>query len=144
MGLDAIREMDHIPAAKSFKGGSHLQSVLTKLACVDILAQSQQSRKLTHANHATTGKHRKDDTISYLGQKFTHADIKKIVPVCLSMHEQGGFRNLARTVAVNLYDRTKKELPSTASDKNSLDAGRYLMYKFLATEQWKIFVCQDL
>lgn len=128
--MDTHRELDHIYATRAFRGGNNLTAALARMSCIDVLHPCHEKLRGTKSNQG-----RKDaDGTSFLGHTFTDADLKCIIPVTVSLLEQGGFEDKGRQTPRNLYTKSVTDLPPTILDRNSLDAGKYLLFQYLASD----------
>ena len=130
--LDTQREMDHQAALKGFRKGSQEASILPRMAQVDRLEDSRKVRQQLF-KHESRDQHDSWKTFIPMAWKVSDVDIGYILPTAKMILKKGGLDlTKANDVPMNFYDdKIPKPLPTAVLDDASMNAGHYLIKKYL-------------
>lgn len=122
---DTKRELDHIEALKSFRSGSNMNTVTSRMSMIDNLndTRAQTSRKKSATNDNDC-----------LGWGLTDVDEKHIIPTTSMILRQGGLSIHESHLPVNLYSKVHVQLPPSILDAHSIGTGKYLILRYISQE----------
>ena len=130
--LDAQREMDHRDAIKSFRASSSIDAILQRMSVIDDLQNIQKAR---NSIYQSTKEDRKSVSphmpYVYLGKEVTEKDTKFAVRCAKMILRRDALSLSQNQCPMNAYERNPKPLSECILDRNTLDAGVFLIKRFI-------------
>ena len=128
-GMDALGEMEHIEALRSFRSGGTLSSVIPRMSLIDELNAAHLSRitEKSSLGGSTTPTYEP-------GFEITQTDLKHIIPTAVLITRRGALATEANIIPYNVYNKEKTMLSSAVLDSETISVGKYMVEKYVSKE----------
>ena len=127
---DTKRELDHLEAVKSFRSGSTISSVTSRLSLIDSLNAIHEARTRTRTDSESC-----EEDLDELGWPLSNVDKQHIYRTTSLILRCGGLSLEEITEPKNVYAKKGNVLPVYILDKYSVDVGKFLLRRFVVREK---------
>ena len=127
---DTKRELDHLQAVKSFRSGSTISSVTSRLSLIDSLNAIHEARTRTHNDLETC-----EEDLDELGWPLLKVDKQHIYRTTSLILRCGGLSLQEIPEPRNVYAKKGNILPVYILDKYSVSVGEFLLRRYVVREK---------
>ena len=127
---DTKRELDHLNAVKSFRSGSTISSVTSRLSLIDSLNAIHDARTKTRIDSEEC-----EEDIDELGWPLLNVDKQHIYRTTSLILRCGGLSHEEISEPRNVYAKKGNILPVYILDKYSVGVGKFLLRRYAVKEK---------